>query len=672
MRKTRPSHHAVGSKELNITLWPAGAIKTVIDFTAFNAALLAFGLSVLPAHFVSVTLAILLSFIIQKTHVFGSGSRRMLAQASLFLLVTAAGMYVVQTGVIYVLVYVWQAPLELIHSGIAFLNLDAVASREIVFNNGAKVVATIGSMTWNYLLYRYIVFNEERNRIFDDIGDWFADHRHYVSLTGVLLLAAVFRFWQLDTVPPGLHPNEAADGLIATSVTEGDFTALYSSASGVLGAPFYLLQAFATVLLGKTALALRVTPALLGVLGVLFTYMAAHAWFSRRVAFVAAFLLASAPWAVHLSRISDYAVMIPVLVPLAMWTVVRAIRTNKALWYVATGLVLGGLWYSGIPVYVWIALAVILAVFSRRYYRDRLKYSGQPILIVLLSAVIAGIPLVVFDVLSGGVGRLQGAGSTVWTALQTPLDTAAMLVYKTVAALGMFHINGEQSILYNLPGAPLLNGAVGVLFVLGALLALRRFRDIRYTVLLAIGAGVFLVNLFGDKGAASAVGNAAMLPVVYILASIGLIELFARWRGVFPRNVVALQFSVIVILAVLGLATFHNWQHYFVAWANTSETYEAYHEHLHQTARYMNRKELPDDTVVIVDEESDSVLQYLVRTEYTPMTPHEGRAGVFESASTVIIPRYEATGNITLPDWNKANIHSPKRPNTVLYTVYTR
>lgn len=672
MRKTRPSHHTIGSEELSVTLWPAGVMKTIIDFIVFNVALLAFGLSVLPAHLVSATLVILLSFIIQKTHVFGSGSRRMLAQAALFVLVIAAGMYVIQTGVMYVFVYVWQMPLELIHSGAAFFNLDTLISVETVFNNGAKIIATIGSMIWNYLLYRYIVFNEERNRIFDDIGDWFVDHRHYVSLAGVLLLAAVFRLWQLDVVPPGLHPDEAADGLIAASTAEGDFTALYSSASGILGAPFYLLQAFATVLLGKTALALRVIPALLGVLSVLFTYMAAHAWFSRRTAFTAAFLLASAPWAVHLSRVSEYIVIVPVLVPLAMWTVVHAIRTNKALWYVATGLVLGGLWYSGIPIYVWIALAAILAVFSRRYYRDRMKYSGQPILIVLLSAVIAGIPLVVFDVLSGGLSRFQDTGYAVWAALQTPLDTAAMLMYKTVAAFGMFHISGEQNILYNLPGAPLLNGAVGVLFVLGGLLALRRFRDIRYTVLLAIGASVFLVNLFGDKGAASAVGNAAMLPVVYILASIGLIELFARWRGVFPRNVAALQFSVIVILAVLGLSTFHNWQHYFVAWADTPETYEAYHEHLHQTARYMNRKELPNDTVVVVDERSGSVLQYLVRTEYTAVTPEEARAGVFGSTSRVIIPRYETTGNITLPDWNKTNIHSPKRPNTVLYTVYTR
>ncbi len=671
IKKTKDSYNPIKEEGRQVGKFGiTGVMNTLIDFSVFNVAFAVFGLAAIPAHLISTTLAMIFSFIANKTYVFGSQSRRVLVQAALFVLVTAAGLYIIQTGIISLLLYAWETPLSLGYTIVTAIGLDSVLSQEFVFNNGAKVVATVFSMIWNYLLYRNVVFNDRRSHIFDVIGDWFADYRYYLLLVGVLVLAAVFRVWQLDTLPPGLHPSEAADGLLAASLAEGDITAI-NQATGIMGAPYAFLQAGSVLLLGKTMLALRIIPAVLGILAVLLTYMAAQAWFSRRTAFVAAFLMASAPWAVHISRVSDYTAIIPVLVPLAMWAIAKAIQTNKALWYVATGIAVGGLWYGGIPYYVWFVLILLLAVYARRYYRDRLKYAGQPILIVLLSMAITGAPLLIFSALSDGLSRIRAEGEALVAALQMPLYTGLGLLYDGIAALGIFHIEGDHTVLYNLPGMPLLSGVTGVLSVLGVLLALRRFRDIRYGVLLAILGSVFLINLFENPDIPATVRNLAMMPIVYILASIGLIELFARWRGVFPRNVLALQSAVAVIVITLGVSTFYNWQHYFVAWANTPEVFETYHEHAFRTARYINHTDLPDDTIIVVDGTSGKIVRYLTDSEYGTVLPENRNDLQHASASFIIVPRDETTEHIDFSDYQAENVYSEKRPDTLLYTVYT-
>jgi putative flippase GtrA len=670
MKKTKDSYAPLGEENKQVGKFGiTGIINTLIDFGGFNLAFGVFGWAAIPAHLLSTTLAMMFSFIANKTYVFASRSRQVLVQAALFVLVTAAGLYLIQTGVLSFLLFVWEAPLALAYTGVTAIGLDGLLSQDFVINNGGKVVATVFSMVWNYLLYRNVVFNDKRSHIFDVIGDWFADYRHYLLLAGVLVLAAVFRLWQLDTLPPGLHPGEATDGRIAASVAGGNLGAL-NQATSLVGAPYVLLQTTSVLMLGKTVLALRIVPAVLGILAVLLTYLAAQAWFSRRTAFVAAFLMASAPWAVHVSRLSDYASLVPVLVPLAMWAVARALRSNKALWYVAAGLTLGGLSYGGVPYYTWIVLLLALGVFARRYYRDRMKYSGQPILIVLLSMAIAGAPRIIFGVLGGGAEQLREVGEAMVLAAQTAILTGWQLLLNGMAGLGLFHIRGDQSALYNLPGMPLLGGVVGVLFLLGVLLALRRFRDIRYGALVIMLTSLFLVNLFETSQPAAA-RNVAILPIACILAAVGLIELFARWRGVFPRNVLALQLAVGVILAALGVSTFYNWQHYFVAWANTPEVFTAYHERHVQAGRYVRERELPAGTAVVVGQRGKPIFRYLTRNNYRLVSPDASQRAATNSDAPIIVARDETTGQVRFPGYQAEHVYSQKRPDTILFTVYT-
>ena len=64
-----------------------------------------------------------------------------------------------------------------------------------------------------------------------------------ILLAGILLLAVFFRFWQLNHLPPGLHPDEAANGLdIFRMRDHHDFRVLYNT-NGPREALFFYLQA---------------------------------------------------------------------------------------------------------------------------------------------------------------------------------------------------------------------------------------------------------------------------------------------------------------------------------------------------------------------------------------------------------------------------------------------
>ena len=112
-----------------------------------------------------------------------------------------------------------------------------------------------------------------------------------ILLLAVLLLATFFRFWRLDSMPPGLYHDEAYNGLDALSLNQGEtFPQFYEgwelyAADAHAGRPaeesrfpiFFegnygreplhiYLMALSVFLFGATPFAIRAVPAAAGVL----------------------------------------------------------------------------------------------------------------------------------------------------------------------------------------------------------------------------------------------------------------------------------------------------------------------------------------------------------------------------------------------------------------------
>ena len=118
-----------------------GGLNTAIDFGILFA-LVTLGLPTVASNFVSTSVAMVFSFFANKSFTFQDTSKNTTKRIAIFLIITIFGMWVIQPVII-----------ELIKMALS----PSVSNKYIVLLIG-KVLATIASLTWNYLMYRKFVF----------------------------------------------------------------------------------------------------------------------------------------------------------------------------------------------------------------------------------------------------------------------------------------------------------------------------------------------------------------------------------------------------------------------------------------------------------------------------------------------------------------------------------
>ena len=133
-----------------------GAFNTLLDFAVYNVLTGEFAFSLVKANVVSTTVAMIFSFFANKHVVFKKAGGGVARQAVLFWLVTAFGLYVLQTGTIWLVTALWTWPMD---ATLSVLHAAGVTTHDqFLVKNGAKAIGTIVSLAWNYIMYKKVVF----------------------------------------------------------------------------------------------------------------------------------------------------------------------------------------------------------------------------------------------------------------------------------------------------------------------------------------------------------------------------------------------------------------------------------------------------------------------------------------------------------------------------------
>lgn len=122
-----------------------GSLNTIIDFGILFT-LVSFGTNEIISNYISATIALIFSFYANKSYTFrvaGNNKR----QFVLFLIVTLVGPWIIQPIAIASVVH-FAAYFNLIGSSALFVG---------------KLVGTVGTLVWNYILYSRVVFKNEPN-----------------------------------------------------------------------------------------------------------------------------------------------------------------------------------------------------------------------------------------------------------------------------------------------------------------------------------------------------------------------------------------------------------------------------------------------------------------------------------------------------------------------------
>jgi 4-amino-4-deoxy-L-arabinose transferase-like glycosyltransferase len=211
------------------------------------------------------------------------------------------------------------------------------------------------------------------------------------------LLAAGLRLWRLDSVPLGLHGDEAWTGLDARRVVEEGWIGPYLlSALGQPIGPVYWTAGFFAVL-PDTTFVLRLSMAVFGVATIPLAYVTFRVMFDRTVGAFASFLLAVMMWHLHLSRTAFMVQVQPFVELAALLVLVLALR-RRSLWlYGAAGAITGAGVYAYNSYLLFLPVPLIAIVFA--LIRDgqdgnRLGLGIIGLALFVTAAVVAALPMI--------------------------------------------------------------------------------------------------------------------------------------------------------------------------------------------------------------------------------------------------------------------------------------
>lgn len=137
-----------------------GCINTATDFIVLNILLAVFGQSIYLANVLSTLTAIIASVFLNKGFVFRQGFKVSAKESVLFAAGTLTGLWGVQSVIIFLLAHQFPEPLNTIAHTIHNYGPTEFFSFSFLRDNGAKIVATIASLVWNFVLYKYVVFKK--------------------------------------------------------------------------------------------------------------------------------------------------------------------------------------------------------------------------------------------------------------------------------------------------------------------------------------------------------------------------------------------------------------------------------------------------------------------------------------------------------------------------------
>jgi 4-amino-4-deoxy-L-arabinose transferase-like glycosyltransferase len=399
------------------------------------------------------------------------------------------------------------------------------------------------------------------------IKSWFKDHKiELLIIGGITLLAAFLRLYRLGVYPRVIDGDEGLLGQFAQSTISGQYAnpfALWENFGGLyLQAVYLAIRVF-----GANPFALRILPAISGILAIPALYLFARQIAGKRVAMLSAFLLAFSHTHINFSRIGSVGYIHSTwLVPLELYLLLAGLEKRKS-WMAAAGGALLAIHFSiylssqivGALILVFMLIALI---FMRRWFLPGIRqaaafWGGFAIMILPELTYIIKNPTAFFDRLSQ-----NGTFQTGWLA-----QTVANTGQNSIQVLAGRVVHAFLSLIYypavDFYGSnvPMLTLFTAVFFLAGLGLALLRVR--KPGMLLLNGyfwAATLAVGIFSIPPSADSYRMLIALPAALILAAIAFDELLefigVGWKS--ARNV----YAFITTGLLISLAIFNLWAYF--------------------------------------------------------------------------------------------------------------
>lgn len=354
---------------------------------------------------------------------------------------------------------------------------------------------------------------------------WLYRYRYLLAsiLLAVIVLAiSIYRFW---SVPSGLSASEKLSAIASGRLASGNIT-------GLVNAPWLILEALAIKLYGMTIFALRLPALLLVVASILTMMLAIRAIYRPSLAMMGGLLMACSAFTISLGRAGTPAVMTVLLLTLAILLGYYVVNAKQKLApVVGLALDLVALSYMSGGLYIVVALAVVALLHPKsRYTIKRHKKLLAGIAAAYLILLLAPILL---------IGRGRTTLASLLTIGVPSLANLRQLASSYVAGSAGL-TGGLMTPMLTITGAVMVVIGLITLARRGGLLSLRSYAIIS---LLIVGVSITAFNpdyiylLF--------------IPTI-LLEVIAIGYIVDKWHGLFPQNPYARSLAILALSILIG------------------------------------------------------------------------------------------------------------------------
>lgn len=377
------------------------------------------------------------------------------------------------------------------------------------------------------------------------------------------LLALFFGISILTVIFVSIYNLES---ITSSKISPQETNALHSSNTvkeiieNPLYAPFKIVQYLVIQLNAGSVYLFRLVAALFGIITIVLFYLLARYWFSPLISWLSTLMYATSTLYLHHARLAVASILVPMLLLGILWATwyMNKTKTSNVSLVIFMMVFAIALYIPGI---VWFMLLTV--IIQRRHLVKGIKNSSWVFLLIgSLLAMAVILPL-------AWAFYLNTSLLLDWLALPNTLSIKDIM--KNILSVPLaLTVQSPLNPVFNLGRLPIIDILTLALIILGTYAYSIRIKLMR-TRTLAIAVLVsWLLIAFGK------VDYAILLPLIYLLTAGGILFLIQQWYSVFPKNPIARNVGLLLLISVISISVFYNLNRYFVAWQHNPATKEAF------------------------------------------------------------------------------------------------
>ncbi len=498
--------------------------------------------------------------------------------------------------------------------------------------------------------------------------------REWLFLFLIILIAAIFRLYNLDQIPPCLQFDEAFNATDAARVLAGE-RPIFLPANGGREVLYTYYQAIIARFVGLTPYALRLSSAIIGILTIPLAYFFVRSLslytdgvsctgrnlhcVTRLTPYTTALFVAISYWHLHFSRYGIRSITLPLLITAMLYAYWRGVTTRRYVYFLLSGVILGISAYSHPAVRLWPFILIIFTgylVWADRaatwHYLAGLAITG------IISAVIF-LPLGRYFWQHQEQFFGHASAVSVFAPRVSGGNALTAMFTNAVKVAGMFFGRGDAAWIHNLPGRPVMSWLAAPFFLWGVYLLIRQAFDRaarrrHAAVLLFIWLGVALIPSVLSDDAPNFSRTIGAIPAAFVplgLAAdwlVGQVSISAvsdtKRNGGYGKPPYAVWVMSMVIVGIIAFEGVTTWRDYFQRFAAAPELYYRYGCDMRDVAEYLNRATAHNHVYLAPLWAEEGTIEFLTR-DYPIKS--------FESSDTIVLPTDKSRGAVYAFPWEQ-------------------